>query len=405
MALAVIGANWGDEGKGLAVDAIAATVIAGGARPVVVRSNGGGQAGHTVQDPVLGRHVFSQVGSGTLAGAASHMSRFFVLEPRGAAREIGTLTRLLGTPPNVTIDPRAQVTSPWDIMINQIAELARDGGEGRHGSCGMGFGETVGRSESGPGLTVRDILDDGLEDKVRRIRDEWAPDRVAAMGFSVPERMAGAFRSEDLVRDWVRGARGVMLSYGLRDDEDLGRSDEVIFEGAQGLALDMFSEDFPHVTRSETGIANMLRIAESAGLSQIDVTYMTRAYATRHGAGPFPKEGEQGPVDFVDETNAPNAWQGAIRIGALDTAGMAARILKDLRLANPSPVLIRPSVGVSCLDQVGAFARIGDVLAGPAVVAEEIGAGVALPVSLTSCGPSRTDVRIGTPEMEAAEPR
>ena len=71
----VIGANWGDEGKGLVTDALAAQA---GPNTLVVRFNGGAQAGHTVTTPLGKRHVFSHMSSGTLAGASTHLSHFFI---------------------------------------------------------------------------------------------------------------------------------------------------------------------------------------------------------------------------------------------------------------------------------------------------------------------------------------
>jgi adenylosuccinate synthase len=135
-AYGVIGACYGDEGKGRTVDAIAHRL---GAGTVVVRSNGGAQAGHTVVAPSGARHVFHQIGSGAFAGAATHFSRFMVSHPMMLAEEVRAVAAL-GGETVITADPRGFVTTPWDMMVNQAVEMARGGG--RHGSCGLGFGET-----------------------------------------------------------------------------------------------------------------------------------------------------------------------------------------------------------------------------------------------------------------------
>src|ERR1700730_14751416 len=83
----VIGANFGDEGKGLAVDALAARMT----RPIVIRFNGGAQAGHTVTTPDGRRHVFSHVGAGAFLDAPTFLSRFFVVQPGVFAREAAEL--------------------------------------------------------------------------------------------------------------------------------------------------------------------------------------------------------------------------------------------------------------------------------------------------------------------------
>ena len=97
VAYAVIGANFGDEGKGLATDALAADLMSRGLDPVVVRSNGGAQAGHTVETQGR-RHVFHHVGSGAFPGARTHLSRFFVAHPALLQRELQELRPLLPAP-------------------------------------------------------------------------------------------------------------------------------------------------------------------------------------------------------------------------------------------------------------------------------------------------------------------
>src|SRR5471032_1189579 len=92
-ALAVIGAGYGDEGKGLLVDALAAA----GETAIVCRSNGGAQAGHTVTLADGRRHVFHHLGSGALAGAATHLSRFFVHHPMLLQEERRAVATLVGS--------------------------------------------------------------------------------------------------------------------------------------------------------------------------------------------------------------------------------------------------------------------------------------------------------------------
>lgn len=132
----VIGANYGDEGKGLVTDFLS------NSETLVVRFNGGAQAGHTVVTPEGQRHVFHHIGSGALRGAATLLSRFFIVNPFIFLKEV----KELGFEPTVSIDPRASVTTPYDMLLNQAVERKR--GEERHGSCGLGINETVTRSAS-----------------------------------------------------------------------------------------------------------------------------------------------------------------------------------------------------------------------------------------------------------------
>ena len=311
---AVIGANWGDEGKGLAVDAIAARLSGTCKDVVVVRTNGGAQAGHGVERPDGGRHIFHHVGAGTFAGAATHLSRFFVAHPMMLGAELAGLSHLGTSPRTITIDPRAAVTTSWDMAINQALEAARAGS--RHGSTGLGFGETVERHETGPRLVAADLWRSNLRSRLLDIRDGWLPGRIAALrlDLDVSPLLPILTGGIDLVDRFLEDCDRFTRSVALMDDADLALADAIVLEGAQGLQLDMTFGTFPHVTRSRTGLANMLAVAAEAGIEAIAPLYVTRSYATRHGAGPLPHE-EAGPdgcgrvawADVVDPTNVPNA--------------------------------------------------------------------------------------------------
>ncbi len=412
---AVIGANWGDEGKGLAVDALADRLVSDGKSVTVVRSNGGAQAGHGVQRPDGGRHVFHHIGSGTFVGAETHLSQFFIAHPMMLQQEIADLVLLGETPRRITIDPRAAVTTPWDMAINQAIELQRDAG--RHGSCGLGIGETIERQENGTTLRAEDLWSDNLRQRLEQIRDTWVPARLAALGIDVqasPLRdvLSGQI---DLITPYLRNSAEFTATVTIRPDADLGGSEVIIFEGAQGLQLDMAWGVFPHVTRSYTGIRNMLTIADEAQIPQIKATYMTRAYATRHGAGPLPYEvpgpdggGKIDWADIVDLTNAQNDWQGTIREAPLDLSLLRDTIARDLGLATSASVKVTPGLGLTCLDQLreAATVYLDDVAQSvlvqdlPDVISDFVG----LPINLLSKGPTRTTAEILNGVRKAVKP-
>jgi len=351
-AYGVIGACYGDEGKGRTVDAIVHRL---GAGTVVVRSNGGAQAGHTVVAPSGARHVFHQLGSGAFAGAATHFSRFMVSHPMMLAEEVRAVAAL-GGETVITADPRGFVTTPWDMMVNQAIEMARGGG--RHGSCGLGFGETVGRNEETDfGLSVADLRAADLRDRLVAIRDTWLPARLGALGVGDAGAEFLAFAASDAVLDrYLEDCRLFTQLVAIRGDADLGadlrRARHVVFEAAQGLMLDQRHPDFPHLTRSNTGIRNMLAIAGEAGIASLDAWYATRCYITRHGRGPMADERDiAGFFAVEDPTNVPNAWQEAIRTGLLDVDTLALTIAADAALAAESGVALTRRLSVSCLDQ------------------------------------------------------
>ncbi len=395
LAQAVIGAGFGDEGKGLLVDALAA---AAPERPVVVRSNGGAQAGHTVTRPDGARHVFHHIGSGALAGAATHLSRFFVHHPMLLQAEREAVAAFGGSTA-ISADPRGLITTPWDMLINQAVEEARAGA--RHGSCGLGFGETIERSLNPAfALTVGDLAGSGLGLRLEAIRRDWVPARLRALGLgSLSPQHQRLLSDEGLLKTFVEDCRAFLDTVTQADDGGLARRGPVIFEGAQGLALDMAIGVFPHVTRSHTGLINMVAIAREAGLAGIEATYVTRAYRTRHGAGPLAGGGEAlAGFAISDPSNAANAWQGAIRYAPLDMSALAGAIAADLRLADTGGLSVQPGLGVTCIDQA-----LGPVLLSdngdwrrpaPQALAAHLAKRLDLDLRAESWGPVRTGVRL-----------
>lgn len=347
----VIGAQFGDEGKGRLIDYYASEV---GSDGIVIRFNGGAQAGHTVVTPDGSRHVFSHVGSGAFVGAATFLSRFFVSNPILFLGELETLAAK-GVKPLVHVDPQSPVTTPYDMMINQIVERQRD--EDRHGSCGIGFGETLERNLiPAYTLVVRDLADpSALAVKLDAIRRNYTPARLARLGFADAfAQNAHLFQSDAILEHFVVDASRFLEAVTFADARAATHGRHLLFEGAQGLLLDQDRGFFPHVTRSNTGLRNVLALARELDLTQLEVTYATRAYLTRHGAGPLPRELPEKPyAGVIDTTNVPNAYQGILRFAWLDLDLLGHAIAEDLADASQLPGLpIKTRLAITCLDQV-----------------------------------------------------
>lgn len=390
-AQAVIGAAYGDEGKGLMVDRLAAA----SQNAVVVRSNGGAQAGHTVVSPSGQRHVFHHVGSGTFAGAATHFSRFFVAHPMLLLSELAALENL-GYRPRLTSDPEVMVSTPYDVIINQAVEMAR--GTARHGSCGLGFGETIERNLRPEfTLTMRDLFRPDIRQRLATIRDQWVQQRLETLGITtLPDELAAALADDTTLLRFLEDCDATLDHVSLWPDRRLAQLGPVIFEGAQGLLLDQDFGAFPHVTRSKTGISNMLAIATEAGIDRLDVTYATRIYTTRHGAGPLKSETPKlENIRVVDPTNAPNDWQGTLRLAPLDLGVLRDAIAHDLAVPHRG-ITVHAGLAVTCLDQAeGTFAVMdGEEMRrlDPADAAYEIAQATSMPLVAESWGPGRGDV-------------
>lgn len=389
----IIGAGYGDEGKGLLTDFHAA---AAGPDALVVRFNGGAQAGHTVVAPDGRRHVFSHVGSGAFAGVPTFLSRFFVANPMLFQREVAALAAV-GVMPTVIVDRRAPITTPWDMLVNQAIETAR--GTARHGSCGIGFGETIERNlDARFALTMADLATrDRLTATLDGIRRVYLPGRLARLGLSASwAGLRDIALSEDLFENYLRDIEAFGAGVAVDDGGAVARARTVIFEGAQGLLLDQDRGAFPHVTRSNTGLRNVLALAGEAGIAALDVTYVTRAYVTRHGAGPLPHE-LAGPPDGLvrDTTNVANAWQGSLRYAWLDLDALRQAIAADLSDA-PASIRVASHLAITCLDQLGG--RIIHVVAGqvrsasPDALIAAVADATAMAVAFAGTGPTRRDV-------------
>ncbi|AKN31198.1 adenylosuccinate synthase [Clostridium carboxidivorans P7] len=346
----VIGANFGDEGKGLMTDYLSSTLNNG----IVVRFNGGAQAGHTVVTPNGDRHVFGHFGSGSFLGLPTYLSRFFVVNPITYIKELNSL-KSKNVKSVIFMDKDCYVTTPYDMMINQIAEMFR--GRNKHGSCGLGFNETIQRSISKNcfKLTVKDLKNETLVRKVlKNIKDLYLEKRLMELGVdNVPDMFLDIISSKEIVENYLLDIKNMINTITITNLKMLDSYDSVLFEGAQGLLLDQNHEFFPHVTRSNTGMKNVSKLIKEAGYSMenTEIVYATRAYMTRHGVGPFPTELEAKPYEKIEDlTNVPNPYQDTLRFGLLDLDLLAKTIQNDL--LNAKGLKYKVNISISCLDQL-----------------------------------------------------
>lgn len=305
----VIGANFGDEGKGLVTDYLCAQGAG-----MVVRFNGGAQAGHTVVTPGGDRHVFRHFGSGTFLGVPTFLSQFFVCNPIVCLREADELLELK-IYPELYAHPNCLVTTFADMIINQRREDAL--GDKRHGSVGVGFNETINRSTL-PELqiTMSDLWNETpLEDRLMTICTKYAAYRTGS-AIEKPDEMIATF-----VRFCKKFANAV-------NPLGIAQCPDSVFEGAQGLLLDQNNKEYyPHLTRSNTGMQNVRALCEQAGIKDIEAYYVSRTYLTRHGAGKF--GGEDPGLSYKDDTNVLHAYQGKLRFAPLDVNAFVRRAEAD----------------------------------------------------------------------------
>ena len=346
----VIGANFGDEGKGLTTDFLSSQDD----DTIVVRFNGGGQAGHTVQTLIGRTHIFHHFGSGTLADCATFLSQHFVVNPTMFVLEHGELLQM-GCNARVYLDVRAPLTTPYDMMINWLIEEER--GNARHGSCGFGINETIHRNERGS-QTVTDFITHAadllhpneLRNKLVAIRDFYMPFRLKQLKCSVTPDSKEL--SDDIIDKYLADCEFLVDKCTLKPDAEVLKGyNTIVFEGAQGLLLDELHRWFPHVTRSRTGVHNAVEVLKEIDVKEAEVFYVTRGYLTRHGAGPLPFEVPSKIYEkIVDTTNINNQFQGGLRFAPLNLDLLKESITNDLKTV--SDFTLFPNLVITCLNQL-----------------------------------------------------
>lgn len=327
----VIGASYGDEGKGLMTDYFCSQAHRAGKKCLTVLHNGGAQRGHTVSPKDGIRHVFHHLSSGTFSASDTYFADTFIINPMVFASEHSELF------PDTKIycSPNCRWSTPFDMMINQIVEDSR--GENRHGSCGFGIWETMVRYDSGNTVSFPEFMAMSKSEKteyLKNIRDNYLPRRLSAMGIStLSDEWKKTIYNDKLIDNFISDCEYFDANTIMTDAEILESYPYIVFEGAQGLLLSQdFGENEKHTTPSYTGAENPVRmIGMLSGENEVEVCYVTRTYLTRHGAGPFEGECPKNEIDphMVDMTNVPNGYQGTLRYGRLDVKKLRERIFAD----------------------------------------------------------------------------
>jgi adenylosuccinate synthase len=275
----VIGAQWGDEGKGKITDLLSRSA------DVVVRSQGGVNAGHTVV--VAGQTfklhlipsgiLYSQteciIGSGT------------VIDPQVLIEEIEQLKALDVTVDNLKISQTAHVTMPYHREIDQASEESR--GEYKIGTTGRGIGPTYADKSERTGIRVLDLMNP------EHLRKQlgWTinyKNVILEKLYNLPP-----LDPEKVITEYLKYAdflRPFVIDSSLKIYEAVKEKKNILFEGAQGTLLDLDHGTYPYVTSSNP-IAGGACVGAGVGPTTIDrVIGVAKAYTTRVGEGPFPTE-------------------------------------------------------------------------------------------------------------------
>jgi adenylosuccinate synthase len=283
--LIVVGAQWGDEGKGKVVDAVAAQA------DLVARYAGGNNAGHTLV--VDGRKVITHlVPSGCLyPGTRCVLGAGMVIDPEVLAAEIAGLQAFgLLQQDELRVSLHAHVIFGFHRELDGMREEAAAKGPRAIGTTRRGIGPAYEAKAARRGIQIRDLFDRvTLRARLEQNRDALAPELGRADAISVDALMEAA-------AGWAAYLEPMVCDASALCHDAIRAGRRVLFEGAQGALLDLDHGTYPYVTSSNT-TAGGVCTGIGVGPTAIDAVWgISKAYATRVGAGPFPSriDGEIG---------------------------------------------------------------------------------------------------------------
>lgn len=342
--VALLGAQWGDEGKGKIVDVLSERA------DIVARFQGGGNAGHTIV--VDGKEtILHLIPSGILrAGNKCIIGNGVVVDPVELVKEmVGLRDQGTDFQGRLFISDRAHVTLPYHKALDQAREKAR--GERALGTTLRGIGPTYGDKSARLGIRMGDLVQSsGCRDLVTRAVDE--KNKILTSVHGLPPLSASEIL--ETIEPLIPQFKDYVVDTVQMLNEAVAQGQKILFEGAQGTMLDVDLGTYPFCTSSATtvgGVCTGLGIPPKAIGTVIGVT---KAYTTRVGEGPFPTEltGEEGDrlrqegAEFGATTGRPRrcgwfdamAVRHAVQVNGLD--GIVATKLDVLDNLETIPVCV-----------------------------------------------------------------
>ncbi len=317
--IVIVGAQWGDEGKGKVTDLLAERADA------VVRFQGGNNAGHTiVRDGKTWKlHL---IPSGILhPGKLCVIGNGVVIDPKVLTDELDELTHRGVDTTGLRVSANAHLIMPYHLMLDQAGEARL--GKLQIGTTRRGIGPCYADKAARLGIRVQDLLDEKILKK--KIITALEPKRLSLRPFAKDPQLDLQTMTEEYLTYGHRLERYIHDTSRLVL-ERLDRGDVVLFEGAQGALLDIDHGTYPFVTSSNP-VAGAACIGAGVGPKDIDEVWgVTKAYGTRVGAGPFPTEVDGELANEIRERGAEygTTTGRARRVGWLDLVALryAARI-------------------------------------------------------------------------------
>ena len=285
----VIGGQWGDEGKGKIVDALATRAA------VVVRATGGNNAGHTIINP-YGTFKMHLIPAGVFhAHALAIIGNGVVINPQGLLDELAVLREAGVDYSRLRISDRAHLVMPWHPLLDKLEEQGR--GSGAIGTTGRGIGPAYADRASRTGIRVADLADESfLTAKVTELVER--KNRILGL-YGAPPLDAKQILEECFA--YAEQLEPYIAATEMLVQDALAQGQEVLVEGAQAALLDLDFGTYPYVTSSFPTAAGSCAGAGIAPTQVAETLGVFKAYSTRVGGGPFPTELLDATGDHIRE--------------------------------------------------------------------------------------------------------
>ena len=305
-AYAVLGAQWGDEGKGKIVDYLSEKA------DIVARFSGGNNAGHTVINE-QGKFELHLVPSGIFWPQVTPViGNGVVVDPGVLIEEIEGLNRRGVDTSRLRISERAHVIMPYHVLLDSLEEQARGGSA--LGTTGKGIGPVYSDKAARLGIRIGDLLDpETLLIRLSQIL-EIKNALISKVYDSTPLSLEEVYES---CKSWSEYLRPYIAPVEVMVHQALAENKNVLLEGAQGALLDLDHGTYPYVTSSYPSIGGACTGLGISPLSIVGVVGVFKAYSTRVGGGPFPTELFDSTGDAIRE----RAWEYGTTTGRARRCG------------------------------------------------------------------------------------
>ncbi len=346
----VIGANYGDEGKGLMTRYFVQEAKEKDKSPIVILYNGSAQRGHTVNYDPSFHHVYHHFGSGAGDLVPTYFGKYFRINPLEYAREYEELKQYFDIPQNYC-DRSCLVITPFDMLADQVTKIwiEQTTGQKSYGTCGMGTWCAY-EDRSLKGRHVYTIQEYKTVSHIRSmLKETWKQclEVLYDRGVEISEIPGSDTIFSDKARDnaiehFIQDLKLFFKTTTFTPYTKIWNDfDYHIFEGGAGLGLSYkYGQNYTTTSYPDLFNPYFSYIKGRKGAFNAEVCYVSRTYLTRHGDGPLENElssSKELNSNIVDPTNEYNKFQGPLRYGLIDRNKLDGRIAFDFKTVEEDP--------------------------------------------------------------------